>query len=299
MAKSKRSTALYEVISASRQSPRPSRIRQSTFWSRAQRWWSKPRPAPLPTESLAREAVVDARPPVQFSEPEPPVNLPVVAAQAEAPAKPIDYAIDPERRQIALHLSYRTAMMACAGLVVIVVSSVIVGKYWNRSNLPLLAHDTTDELRKTPAHREVLDLPRHVASNEETTATVASHTTTPNSQTSADLSTNPKPDSAEQIKRRAGLNYVIIQSYPIPEQKMATDAAAFLNSRGVSCTVEQDISGYLKFCVVGLDGFTRQSSPEFKSYVERIQQLSTEYGAKGTRNFKRFAPVAKKWDKQD
>jgi hypothetical protein len=301
MARSKRSTALYEVISAARQYPHTTRIRQASWWTRARRWWNTPRPAAATgaPESARKESV-------DFPSPAAPVVESAVHAEqtmtASSPApisRPVDFAVDPELRQIALRMSYGTAVMAGGALVAIVLMSIAVGRYMTRGSVPLLAQTTTDEVRKGPAHREVLELPRHVTvSGDASTATSPQHVT--GTQTSASIPARPPIAPTEPTKRYIGYNYVIIQSYPPTEAKMATDAAAFLNSHAVTCTLEQDIKGWRNYvCVVGLDGFARQTSPECKAYIEHIKELSSEYGGKAGRGFKQFDPVVKKWDKQD
>jgi hypothetical protein len=301
MARSKRSTALYEVISAARQTPRSNRIHQASWWMRTKRWWNTLRPASAAPASVSKESVESAspRPPVVESAVD--ADPTMTAASPTPPSRQVDFAVDPERRQIALRMSYGTAMMAGGALVLIVLMSIAIGRYMTRGSVPLLAQTTTEELQKGPPHREVLEpLPRHVsASGDSATATPAGHVTS-GAQTSASMTPRPPIAPTEPTKRYIGYNYVIIQSYPPTEAKMATDAAAFLNSHVVSCTIEQDIKGWRNYvCVVGLDGFAKQTSPECKAYIERIHQLSDEYVSKSSRGFKQFDPVVKKWDKPD
>jgi hypothetical protein len=225
---------------------------------------------------------------------------------AGEPPQNLAVAVDPERRQISLRMSYTVAIVAGFAVVVIVALSIIVGQHLNRSGVPLLAQTTTDELRKQPPHREVLDPIRHI--NGGAAAANTDRTDVPQARSLAASATadgpqaappaSPLPSIASDGKRLIGVNYVIIQGYPESERKMAEEAAAFLNKEGVSCTVETGVKGYMALTVVGLQGFDKQSSPTMKAYLERIKQLSNKYAA-NNRSFKAFAPTAKKWDKQD
>jgi hypothetical protein len=337
MAKRKHSTALFEVIKHAPHYARPkAHASEGKGVLAVARRWLKASPqqasavAPpdsdLPVRALAAPVVprvdvepLEEAPPAAIGFEDHALALAGSAAAADfgdltapPPAQNLHVAVDPERRQIALRLSYTAAMIGGFALLVIVALCVMVGQHFRGNGAPLLAQSTTADLRKGLPHRDVMTVPRrslapissdtpqgqgptaqgpaHPAGNALAERRGAAPPAATDSQAS--------PTAAGDGKRYIGLNYVIVQSYPEAERKMADDAAAFLNREGVSCTVETGVKGYLAVTVVGLQGFDRQSSPAFKSYVQRIQQLSTKY-ATGTRSYKAFTPVAKKWDKQD
>ena len=77
---------------------------------------------------------------------------------------------------------------------------VIVGKYWNRTNIPPLQR--TPPPRNSAKHhrtgRKCLDLPRHLSSTDGCRSPrLPSHTSSPPAQTSADLSAQHPPDAAD------------------------------------------------------------------------------------------------------
>jgi hypothetical protein len=218
-------------------------------------------------------------------------------------AQSVAVAVDPERRQISLRMSYTAAIVGAFAILVVVGLSIIVGQHMSRSSVPLLAQTTTKKLRQGEPRREVLDpvrrnnngfpLPGNPNSAPPTNrapVTANDNRTGPNTGTEA-ATAAPAPGDE---KRTYGLNYVIIQSYPKEEEKMAIEAAKFLNKEGISCTIETKVRGYLPITVVGLQGFERATSTEMKAYEQRILQASAKY-AGTTRSFKAFAPAIKKW----
>src|SRR5205814_6033809 len=138
--------------------------------------------------------------------------------------------------------------------------SIIVGQHMSKSSVPLLAQTTTKKLRQEPPRREVLDPNRHTnntfappsspsqGSVINRGASGGNETHAPDNHGAAE---NPAPTPGDE-KRVFGLNYVIIQSYPKEEEKMAIDAMNFLNKEGIRCTMETKVRGYLPITVVGL-----------------------------------------------
>lgn len=347
MAKRKRSTALFEVISKSRQyrPARPATARSANWLRNATSWFMRPKfQAIVPAGNIGHitRGVISAQemdydePQVTLADPDdahlntaeaiplapapaapveivkyeaPPstthrdIAVPAAAAAATTastgPAEPnnVQVAVDADRRQIALKMSYTAAAAIGMGLMAVVCGAVIIGQRLNRSTLPMLAQTSTEELRKGPAHREVLDPPRKASVPARLTAVE-----TKVSSRAAVREPEARPAAAAQIaqpaaateKRVAGYNYVVVQSYPTQEQEMAEKTAAFLNSHGVSCTLERDVKGFLPVSVVGLDGFNKISSSEYKSYVEHVKKLGAEFTS-NSRSFKAFDPRAKKW----
>jgi hypothetical protein len=97
--------------------------------------------------------------------------------------------------------------------------------------------------------------------------------------------------------RQVNLNYLLIQSYG--DQKTAQEACDFLNKGGVPCTIEQGVKNWRKdfYLVIGLQGFPRASGPEYIEYRKKIEALSAQFAP--PHSYKRFDPIAIKWDKTD
>jgi hypothetical protein len=322
MAKRKHSTALFEVITKGQPyaKPRERRARSGGLLATASRWFKKQLPA---APQAAPVSVAAPAPPITSA---PPPALPAAAMalsegaltlvqtppedsaspdihdagafdDSDFPPAKVTMAVDHESRRISLHMTYTSALLAAAAVVVVVGLTIIVLQHMSRNSALLLAEKTSDKIREGPAHRDVLDVPRRALPSQGGTSGSESPAHIPGTRSATD-NRAPVPSVAGDGKRYIGLNYVIVQSYPLAEEKMAKEAAALLNKEGVSCTVETGVKGYLPLTVVGLQGFDKQSSPAFKAYVQRIQQISAKSNS-GNHSFKAFAPVAKKWDKQD
>jgi hypothetical protein len=142
------------------------------------------------------------------------------------------------------------------------------------------------------------------ATDSNGTGAPATDATGPNAAAPDAAITDPAdaaaPRSAGPIAagpRRLNLNYVLVQSYA--EEKYADDAAQFLISRGVPCSVEYGLPhwGHM-YAVVGRQGFAHISTAEYKQYFHHIEALSREYApTQGlhTENYKAFRPMAVKW----
>ena len=322
MAKRKHSTALFEVITQSSryakppsEAPRPRPVSPGIF--AAAKAWLNQKTATKPVEKTVSPQVSLPAPVTAFETASFEPTLSSAAAEAMAPvavlhesymdepssqeddlyAQPVAMAVDPENRQIALRMSYSAAFIAAASVVLVVGLSLVIGQRMSRSGAPLLAQTTTAELLRRPAHPEVLDLPhRNSTAGRETLVYPAPPA---NGEPHAGKESTPAtPIAAVDGKRYIGWNYIIVQSYPVAEEKMAKEAAAFLNKEGVSCTIETGVKGYLPIAVVGLQGFDKQSSPVFKAYRQRILQISAKYTS-NSHSYKAFEPVPKKWDKLD
>lgn len=322
MAKRKHSTALFEVITKGQPyaKPRQPKARSGGLLTAARGWFKKqvsttPQAPPVSVAASSppiTSALAPALPTAAIALPEGALTLvqtpPEDSASPEMhdsgafddsdfpPAK-VTMALDHQSRRISLHMTYTSALMAAAAVVVIVGLTIIVLQHTSRNSALLLAEKTSDKIREGPAHRDVLDVPRRALASQVSTGGSEPPATASGTHVVPD-NRAPVPSVAGDGKRYIGLNYVIVQSYPLAEEKMAKEAAALLNKEGVSCTVETGVKGYLPLTVVGLQGFDKQSSPAFKAYVQKIQQISAKANS-GTHSYKAFAPVAKKWDKQD
>jgi hypothetical protein len=332
MAKRKRRPiALFEVISKSRQYNRPTEAPEVKTGSSpaaklltTPKWWFK-RATTAEPDAPVVEKPVEAMAPKPVVVPEPVAREAVEAEPADAAtdvpehheeveyhddvlgadrAQTVHVAVDPERRQIALRMSFTAAIVGSFAVLVVVVLSVIVGQHMSNKGVPLLASSTTSELRAGPAHREVLD----PAPKRAPVTNLAPQNPTPTPRSTQGSSTErvntSDPHVPQQVQpapeatRYIGLNYIVVQSYPESEEKLANDTAKFLNGKGIECTVVKGVKGFMACSVVTLQGFDKQSSPGFKNYVSKINGYNAEFTG-GNRGYKAFSPVGKKWDKQE
>jgi hypothetical protein len=231
---------------------------------------------------------------------------------------------DPDRQVIQFQLTYTSAGVAVFGVVIALALAYVVGKQSGHRPGPALAEQTTDELRNGPVQPDVLN----VATPDVAMATAplpadratSPAPTTPSAKTSGSASAvasaanqgarnsnlggsgattivDPKPSAtgvSTDSHRTAGLQYVVIQSYPPEEKQMAEDAVKLLNTSGILCTIEQIPYAPRWYSVVGITGFTRtKDSPEYDRYLAAIEKASENF-AKGSK-FKRFEPKPYRW----
>jgi hypothetical protein len=101
-----------------------------------------------------------------------------------------------------------------------------------------------------------------------------------------------------RAQRQNNLNYVVIQSYA--DEKLADDAATFLNAHGVGATVEHGLPGWgHMYSVLGVDGFAHISAPAFKLYMQKVRALSRDFAPSKNghgESYKAFDPIAMKWN---
>ena len=329
MAKRKHSTALFEVITKpqSYTRPRPRSTQAEGLLGIAGQWWKRhfqagpsvpSTPLVLSTQTKPVASRLPERKSVEASEDM--LSHESYLKTYESPADSRDdramrfvdhndddardgamqtvaVAMDPEQRKISVHMSYTAALVGGVGLAMVVGLAIIAGQRITRSNVPLLAQTTTEHVRQGPIHPEVMDPARRTLANSEiaTPQTGRSNTGTGIPKQTAESRVNALSTMPHDGKRYLGLNYVIIQSYHSAEEKMAIEAAAFLNKEGVNCTVETGVKGYQAITVVGLQSFDKISTPAFKSYIARILQVSGKLTA-NSRSYKAFSPVPKKWE---
>jgi hypothetical protein len=155
---------------------------------------------------------------------------------------------------------------------------------------------STSELRLKPPQPDVLKVREPVQS----AAAAAPQRTAASAQPPPDvratkISITPEPAitaAAPGPGRVINLNYILVQSYS--DKKMADDAADFLNKNGVPCTVEYGLPGWShSYCVVGTDGYTGPSSPDFQAMQRRIETIAPNYAP--AKSYRTFAPMAVKW----
>jgi hypothetical protein len=156
---------------------------------------------------------------------------------------------------------------------------------------PSLSQVTVDQLRVQPAQPGVINVRRDVPPPSD-----YSVRNEPATSPNATRQTAAPPAPAQRKVRQTGVNYVLVQSYPPEEEKMAHEAAKLLTENGIDCTVERGVAGYgvRWFSVVGLDGFTKVSNnPQLEAYTRKVKSVSERNAKKGS--FKAFAPTPVKW----
>jgi hypothetical protein len=294
MAKRKQAAALFEVIHADNRFPK--RHAQRPWSLSAPKWWSSRK-----TKS-ARKADDDA--------PSGPSWL-TRLFNLVPPIPRIGLTLDPERQIVRFQLSYTGAIVSAFTLCVAMGLAYAVGRQGSHRPTPALAEKTTEDLRAGPANADVLDIhadapPVALASEPVPAAArtqpTASHRT-PTTQTASVQGVRPswtEPRGPATLvvtdsNRTVGLQYVIVQSYPVEEKQWAEGAMKVLNEAGVLCTIEKGIPwAPSSYCVVGVTGFDRtRNSPAYDAYIARIRQVSDKFA--GTVRFKKFDPKPFRW----
>jgi hypothetical protein len=234
----------------------------------------------------------------------------------------VHFGYDADRQEVTLRMRYTTAVVSAFSVLVLIGLAYVTGRQGARAP-GALAAVSTETLKKGPVHPGVLDVGRSGGDGGARAALASvnggSPAFTPERPKPANgksSGSQPQPQLAaaqqaggtrptvqttsaiveDNAKRAAGLNYVIVQSYP--DQKSAGEAAAFLNKAGIHCTVEPAPAGFVNnpswVSVVGTAGFQRiRNSPDFDTYVKGIQKLSEQYA--GNSKFKRFQPQPYRW----
>jgi hypothetical protein len=170
-------------------------------------------------------------------------------------------------------------------LSTLVAGAYLAGQRWSQIR-PVLTATTTEQLRALPRQPGVLQVrPGDARENPQ-----AESPSTP-------LPTGGQQQPAQSRKRAAGLNYIIIQSYPDKEKEMATAAMNLLIQNGIDCTIEQGLAGWKPnwYMVVGLAGFKSPitTSPEYDAYINLVRKVSDKHADR--KSFKAFDPQPVKW----
>lgn len=210
--------------------------------------------------------------------------------------KAVDLAVDPDQQTISFRLTYTTALVGGFALLIIVILAFVIGQHLTRKPTPALTSMSTEELRALPAHGDVINVDSSKPTTDPKpppTPAVASPIKTSGTKVAPPDEGPQPPKSYTTIgERQNGLTYVIVQSYP--DEHDAVKAKDILNQEGILCTVEPGIEGWGKwYVVVGVQGFARYRSDEFKAYVASIEAVSKKF-AKNSK-FKQFEPQPYTW----
>jgi hypothetical protein len=298
MARRKNSAALFEVIHADK------RFKPSKTWSMPSI------PSPLAwLRRRASEASVESTPAPAPAEPRSSQPSRLWSLLPSMPRVGMD--LDPDRQVVSFRLTYTTALVGAFAIVAVVALAFVVGKQMHRRVGPALTDVTTDDLRGGPPQPDVLDV-----NNNDSAPMAMAATPVPAGAPTAAPSTpqTPRPTAPQHSgrttfnefkpptttselngKRTVNQQYVLIQTYPAAEKKLAEDACQMLCSRGILCTVEYNIDYAPNwYAVVGVTGFDRvRNVPQYDDYVARIQKVSDEFAGKS--KFKRFRPTPIRW----
>lgn len=129
-----------------------------------------------------------------------------------------------------------------------------------------------------PVLRTQTPLPRAAPATHETVSARATQTSFPTS-----------------VKRVAGMNYVLVQSYANTERDRAEATVAALHQAGIGATIETNIKGWPnKLCVFGTEPFEYQkNNPKYQQYLANLERVGRV--AAKDRLIKRFDPHPVQW----
>lgn len=292
MARNKHAATLFEVFQKGKQSPGQSASLSLPKWfSRSLVKTAPPVSRPAPTMKLASPVMRDD------------VPAPKMAPRPVAPAVKLQSPVGPSWFDLLMEWfeeNKRTAIPSLCGAAAAIVLIALVVVFRHSTNdlsvpgMPGLK--STEELRRGPAHPEVLDVtasPRNAttddsrsSSDNEVPAELPMATANPDAAV-------PATGALPPVERQKDLNYVLVQSYG--DEKTANEARDFLIANNIACTVEHGLPGWRKdfYYVVGLDGFVRTSTPDLRAYKTCIETLSDKFAPKG--GYKAFKPMPIKW----
>jgi hypothetical protein len=289
MAKSKHSTALFEVMARSKAYEPPDGGGPGIL-DRVRGWLKRP--------SRGRPAgAADLNPAPAASD-----DMPVISYSPSAPSRN-SFEVDPDRRVVAVRLSYSAALVCVLAVGTTVAAAYMAGRRTDLFQKPLLGSISTRELREQPPQPAVVEVGNRDgyrnAFDERETAVPNPNVKPPERQKpAAPPDGTVAPQTPAGRKRTPDLNYVIIQGYP--EEAMAKAAQALLAQNGIETTIERKLPGWPTptpwFSVVGVHGFSRISnSPDLDAYMDKIRKISAQHHR--NRSFKAFDPKAYKWQK--
>lgn len=278
----KHAAALFEVIHQPTVRPRRSALDGLLGWLRPRRGAMS---RGLSSPAVSPPAATPVEAPVIRS-------APAVQSGQSGRAEGVSVAVDPSRHEVSLRFSYVSAAICAVAVVVLLGLAYLFGRQSLGSPRPVLAQEPVRELRNKAAAPQVLKLSQSETpggGDETRVAPPATRGTTPRFNEPAP----PNNFVVDDPRRQAGLNYVVIQSYP--SQQMADEVVQLLARNGVSATVERGLKGWSRswYMVVGTRGFARISAAEYKAYITQLKTISDKNLHQ--RSFKAFMPQAYKW----
>ncbi len=213
------------------------------------------------------------------------------ATPSSPPLTEIPAATDaPPRQELLIRLTYPSAIAAGLVLATLLGGAFLAGQKSTRNIRPAISVNTGDELRQQSPQPEVVNVSRSFERTAD--APEVSGAAGGSRVTSTEA-------AASAVRGRInGANYIIIQSYPEQEHRMAEDAVRFLRENGIEATIEKDLprwglAGW--YTVLGTTGFEKISSQQCDAYTRKIREISDRYAKKGS--FKAFDPKPYRWGK--
>ncbi len=217
-------------------------------------------------------------------------------SQAESTIAPRRPLLAGAREWLHTHAALNAPVLAGAGALIVLLAAIAI--YHHRHSATSAGdapavYVSTEQLRKGPPHPSVLDLSGGAPTSPRPSSPGRAQATNSPDAVNPSQAAQAQSAAAPGAARQVNMNYVLVQSYG--DEKTANEARDFLNANGVPCTIERDIPGWRKdfYLVVGLDPFTRTSTPDFKAYRMRIETLSEKFAPKG--GYRKFTPLAIKW----
>ena len=310
MAKSKHSTALFEVIN---KSSRPEQAAQSL---RTPKWWFKgyqtPKPAPAEAPSFS-EPTASAAPPTPLARRASGVtrlNDPSSrhddrdSESDPAGRSTVHVAFDRQQQKLTLQMRYTTALAGSFLLCALIGAAYVIGRHLSHGPQSASASEQPhfDPLLRQPPQPGVTDIARGHTGKQPVPTTVEPVREAARPGGTQPPAVNPPAAITANIvsglPRTVGWNYVVIQSYPPQEAQAAQAAKEYLTRNTLPCTIER-IPDYNPrqgwVCLIGTAGFTKVHSTEFESYLQTIRALADKYQ---TSRFDRFDPHPYKWKGQ-
>jgi hypothetical protein len=286
MARRKRPVALFEVIHKDKRfAPKPVAPLQRPVVAA-----SKPAVAAAVARAPVSAPSVPRQPPLVRSRSR--ISRRIVAERASAWWQNLRSAAAPRldwlRQKLEPHYPV-LAGAACALAIIGIISLARHLAHRSESAEPGLA--SLQQIRQQGIHPQVME----VAVQTHPLAPVPDPTNEP-SATPSDALAQAADSVLPPAPREVNLNYVLVQSYG--DQKTASEACDFLNHNGIPCTIERGVKNWRKdfYLVIGLQGFTRVSGPDYLAYRSRIEALSAQFAAPHS-YYKGFAPQPIKWDR--
>ena len=277
MAKGKRSVALFDVLSKDKRY-----AQKSPTFPTTSKYTLKPNPktpsGPTGDDDFSENTPRTAKP-----------AGPPISALIRQQWEKLSARIQPTLLPIKQWIIRQNAVLAGAATAFALIGIVALVRHHSHS--AAANHDLAmlDRIRSQPANPSVLQI---ASNNTNRPAAETAPIPTDDARTAGDTHA---PDPANPT-RQINLNYVLIQSYPTP--KLAQQACDFLNQNGIPCTIERNVRNWSSsyYLVIGLKGFPRARGPEYEAYRDQILDLNAKF-APSVHNFKRFEPMAIKWDR--
>lgn len=281
----KKRAALFEVMAAGKSLEIP--VVRSRPLVHAPSWWTRwklhrarmAEAKAIRAQQLAEMSRADIIPPAPATrvempriemKPEPVAAAPVADPTDDAPAK---------NDSFGFKIDFTTGVIIVSGVVCVVGLTMLIGQKITGKAVrpPALA---ATETRPVP-NRTVIEVrpQQQQPSLEDKPGTIT-----------------PQPPIASD-KRVINMNYLVIQSFP--DEKLAKEAAEFLNKNGVGCTVIQGLPRWTNrmqwYSIVGTKPFPPRSSgtTAYEAYVTQIKELGVKFA--GRNRWKQFEPQPYRW----